>query len=66
MYVAQDATVHIANTSFTGNVGTPTISNGGKIMWTCQLGYYKQQSGNYGTGRDAGKGLLKGAHKHIG
>ena len=62
MGVAQGATVHIANTSFNGNIGTPTISNGGKIVWTCQLGYYKQQSGDYGTGRRV-NGII-GACKH--
>ena len=50
MGVAQGATVHIANTSFNGNIGTPTISNGGKIVWTCQLGFYKPQTGDYGWG----------------
>ena len=35
---------------FTGHNESRTIDNPGTIFWTCQLGYFQQTSGSYGTG----------------
>jgi len=59
LYVGAAALMHISKTSFQGNLGRPTIRNSGKIYWTCQLGYYKQQTGDYGTGRSVKSFLCK-------